>query len=63
MSADILLYDASLVPVGDQVQHLELTRTLANRFNQLYGETFVIPKGYTPAQGARIKDLQDPLKK
>lgn len=64
MAADILLYDADLVPVGeDQVQHLELTRTLAQRFNNQYGETFVVPSGYTPKVGAKIKSLQDPTKK
>lgn len=64
MAADILLYDADIVPVGDdQVQHLELTRTLAERFNSLYGETFVVPKAYTPKVGARIKSLQEPTKK
>lgn len=64
MAADILLYDASIVPVGeDQIQHLELTRDLAERFNNQYGNTFVVPKGITPKVGARIKDLQDPLKK
>lgn len=64
MAADILLYDASIVPVGeDQTQHLELTRTLAERFNHLYGDTFVIPEGYFTKVGAKIKDLQDPTKK
>jgi tryptophanyl-tRNA synthetase len=64
MAADILLYDADLVPVGDdQKQHLELTRDLAQRFNHTYGETFVIPKGYQPKLGARIKSLTEPTKK
>jgi len=64
MAADILLYDADIVPVGeDQTQHLELTRTLAQRFNTLYGETFVVPKAYHPKTGARIKSLTDPTKK
>lgn len=64
MAADILLYDASLVPVGqDQQQHLELTRTLAERFNSQYGETFVVPEGFTPKVGAKIKSLQEPTKK
>lgn len=64
MAADILLYDANLVPVGeDQVQHLEITRTAATRFNHTYGETFVIPKGYTPKTGARIMGLQHPNRK
>jgi tryptophanyl-tRNA synthetase len=64
MAADILLYDADLVPVGeDQKQHLELTRDLAIRFNHLYGETFVVPKGYQPKTGAKIKSLTEPTKK
>ncbi len=66
MAADILLYQADLVPVGvDQKQHLELTRDIAQRFNQLYGDTFVVPDGYIPAasEGAKIMSLQDPTKK
>lgn len=64
MAADILLYDASLVPIGeDQTQHLELTKTAANRFNHLYGNTFVVPEGITPKLGARIMGLQNPNKK
>lgn len=64
MAADILLYDASIVPVGeDQAQHLELTRDLAQRFNSLYGETFVMPATYLPAVGARIMGLDDPTQK
>ncbi|HLT00446.1 MAG TPA: tryptophan--tRNA ligase [Acholeplasma sp.] len=64
MAADILLYDADIVPVGeDQTQHLELTRTLAERFNSQYGDTFVVPNGFTPKVGAKIKNLQDPTKK
>ncbi|WP_025725458.1 tryptophan--tRNA ligase [Acholeplasma granularum] len=64
MAADILLYDANIVPVGeDQVQHLELTQTLAERFNSQYGDTFVVPKPYITKVGAKIKDLQDPTKK
>lgn len=64
MAADILLYDAKYVPIGDdQTQHLELTRTLANRFNNRYSETFVIPEGLYVKRGARIMDLQDPTKK
>lgn len=64
MAADILLYDAKYVPVGDdQKQHLELTRDLAIRFNNKYGETFVVPEGLPPKKGARIMDLQDPTKK
>ena len=64
MAADILLYDATLVPVGeDQMQHLEITKTAANRFNYLYGDTFVIPEGFTPKTGARIMGLQNPTSK
>ena len=64
MAADILLYDADLVPVGDdQRQHLELTRDLAIRFNGRYGETFVVPEAGVPKVGARIMDLQDPAGK
>lgn len=64
MAADILLYNADLVPVGeDQKQHLELTRDLAQRFNQRYGDTFTIPEPYIPEVGARIMSLDDPTKK
>ena len=64
MAADILLYKTNLVPVGDdQKQHLELTRTLAQRFNNRYKETFVIPEIRIPKVGARIMSLQDPMKK
>jgi tryptophanyl-tRNA synthetase len=64
MAADILLYQASVVPVGeDQTQHLELTRDIAQRFNSLYGETFVMPETKLPAVGARIMGLDDPTKK
>lgn len=64
MAADILLYNANLVPVGeDQRQHLELARTLAERFNSKYSDTFVIPDIYTSKEGARIMSLQDPTKK
>ena len=64
MAADILLYQADLVPVGeDQKQHLELTRDLANRFNNAYSETFKVPEGYIPKVGARIMSLQDPSQK
>ncbi|MBU1142699.1 MAG: tryptophan--tRNA ligase [Firmicutes bacterium] len=64
MAADILLYDANIVPIGDdQKQHLELTRNLAERFNNLYGETFVVPQGFFPKTGARIMSLTDPTKK
>ncbi|WP_102692882.1 tryptophan--tRNA ligase [Rummeliibacillus pycnus] len=64
MAADILLYNTDIVPVGeDQKQHLEITRDLAERFNKRYGETFKIPEIQLPKNGARIKSLQDPLKK
>ncbi len=64
MAADILLYDANEVPVGeDQRQHLELARTIAERFNRLYGNTFVLPKATIPKTGARIMGLDDPTKK
>jgi tryptophanyl-tRNA synthetase len=64
MAADILLYQAAIVPVGDdQAQHLELTRDLAQRFNSLYGETFVMPKTELPLVGARIMGLDDPTLK
>jgi len=63
-AADILLYDAARVPVGeDQRQHLELTRNLALRFNHLYGETFVVPELAIPSLAARVMDLQDPTRK
>jgi len=63
-AADILLYDADLVPVGDdQRQHLELTRDLAQRFNHHYGETFVIPEARVPEVAARVMDLQHPTRK
>jgi tryptophanyl-tRNA synthetase len=64
MAADILLYDANLVPVGDdQKQHLELTRDLAGRFNHRFGETLVIPEPFIPKVGARIMSLDDASKK
>ena len=64
MAADILLYQADLVPVGiDQKQHLELTRNIAERFNGIYGQTFTMPDAYIPPKGAKIMSLQDPLKK
>ncbi len=64
MAADILLYQADLVPVGnDQSQHLEITRDLANRFNNAYSETFKIPEPYIPEVGARIMSLQEPTQK
>jgi tryptophanyl-tRNA synthetase len=63
-AADILLYQAHRVPVGeDQRQHLELTRDLAQRFNSRYGRTFVVPEAYIPQGGAKITDLQDPTSK
>lgn len=64
MAADILLYDTKVVPVGeDQKQHLELTRDLAEWFNNNYGETFVVPEPYIGMVGARVMSLQDPSKK
>jgi tryptophanyl-tRNA synthetase len=64
MAADILIYQAAIVPVGeDQSQHLELARDIAGRFNSLYGETFVMPATRLPAVGARIMGLDDPTQK
>lgn len=64
MAADILAYGADEVPVGDdQAQHVELTRTLAERFNQRYGRTFVVPRATLPVVAARVMDLQDPTGK
>lgn len=64
MAADILLYRADAVPVGkDQVQHVELARTLARKFNQKFGKTFPEPKDILPKAGAKIMSLQDPKKK
>ena len=64
MAADILLYNTNIVPVGDdQKQHLEITRDLAERFNSRYGDVLTIPEIRVPKNGARIKSLQDPLKK
>lgn len=64
MAADILLYDADEVPVGeDQLQHVELTRDIAERFNKLYGPVFKLPKATIQKEGARIMDLQDPTRK
>jgi len=64
MAADILLYQAAIVPVGeDQAQHLELTRDIAQRFNSIYGPTFVVPETRLPVVGARIMGLDDPQKK
>src|ERR1700693_2880130 len=64
MAANILLYQAGIVPVGeDQAQHLELTRDVAQRFNSLYGDTFVVPDTSLPAVGARVMGLDDPTQK
>jgi len=64
MAADIMLYQAGIVPVGeDQAQHLELTRDIAQRFNSLYGDTFVVPGTSLPAVGARVMGLDDPTQK
>ncbi len=61
MAGDILLYQTDIVPIGDdQRQHLELTRDIADRFNGRYGETFTVPDGVFPEEGARIKNLQEP---
>lgn len=63
-AADILLYQANQVPVGeDQKQHLELTRDIATRFNNIYGDVFTVPEPQIPQFGARVMSLQDPLKK
>ncbi len=64
MAGDILLYQADKVPVGsDQMQHLELTRDIANRFNGIYGNVFKIPEGFIPKDGARVMSLQNPTAK
>lgn len=64
MAADILLYQADIVPVGvDQKQHLEITRDIATRFNGIYGQTFVVPEAYILKAGAKINSLQEPDKK
>ena len=64
MAADILLYQADVVPVGiDQMQHLELTRDIALRFNNIYGDVFTVPEAYIGKAGAKIMSLQDPAKK
>ncbi len=64
MAADILLFQTDLVPVGiDQMQHLELTRDLATRFNNIYGDVFTIPEAYVGKVGAKVMSLQDPTKK
>ena len=64
MAADILLYQSDVVPVGiDQMQHLELTRDIAQRFNGIYGDVFTIPEAYIGKVGAKVMSLQDPAKK
>lgn len=64
MAADILLYDADLVPVGyDQLQHIEITRDIALRVNNIYGDIFKVPNGFIPKIGAKIMSLQDPTSK
>lgn len=64
MAADILLYMSDLVPIGsDQKQHLELARDIAERFNAIYGDVFVVPEGYFPKVGARVMSLQEPTRK
>ena len=64
MAADILLYQADVVPVGiDQMQHLELTRDIAIRFNNIYGDVFTVPEAYIGKAGAKIMSLQDSAKK
>lgn len=64
MAADILLYQADVVPVGrDQLQHLEITRDIAQRFNAIYGDVFTIPEPYVGKSGAKIMSLQDPSRK
>lgn len=64
MAADILLFQTDLVPVGiDQMQHLELTRNIAQRFNAIYGDVFAVPEAYIGKTGAKIMSLQDPTKK
>ncbi len=64
MAADILLYNADLVPIGaDQKQHLEITRDIAQRFNGVYGNVFTVPEGYFPKFGARVMSLQEPTRK
>ena len=64
MAADILLYQTDLVPVGrDQMQHIEICRDIAQRFNALYGDVFTIPEGFIPKSGASVMSLQEPTKK
>lgn len=64
MAADILLYQTDLVPVGkDQMQHIEITRDIAQRFNAIYGDVFKIPEGFMPKNGAKVMSLTEPTKK
>ena len=64
MAADILLYQTDVVPVGiDQKQHLELSRDIAMRFNQIYGDTFTVPEGYIPTDTMKIMSLAEPTAK
>ncbi|MDY3032253.1 MAG: tryptophan--tRNA ligase [Clostridia bacterium] len=64
MAADILLYQTDLVPVGkDQMQHIEICRDIAQRFNAIYGDVFTIPEGFLPKAGAKVMSLQEPTKK
>ena len=64
MAADILLYQADLVPVGkDQMQHIEITRDIAERFNGIYGNVFKVPEGFMPKAGAKVMSLAEPTKK
>ena len=64
MASDILLYQTDLVPIGaDQKQHLEICRDIAERFNAVYGDVFIIPEGYFPKVGARVMSLQEPTRK
>lgn len=64
MASDILLYQTDLVPVGkDQMQHIEICRDIAERFNGIYGDVFKIPEGFIPKAGAKVMSLQEPTKK
>ena len=64
MAADILLYQTDLVPVGkDQMQHIEIARDIAQRFNGIYGDVFKIPEGFIPKTGAKVMSLAEPTKK
>ncbi|MBE6686035.1 MAG: tryptophan--tRNA ligase [Ruminococcaceae bacterium] len=64
MASDILLYQTDLVPVGqDQMQHIELARDIANRFNTVFSPTFTVPEGFIPKTGARVMSLSEPTKK